>query len=99
MQLLTKEIERKIKPIGTFENTAPQNIPITVKFFTPDSGWTWYVTEGEKRDNDDWLFFGLVDGTEKELGYFLLSDLTDVRGSLGLPIERDRGFNAMLSEV
>ena len=34
-------------------------------------------------------FFGLVDGLEAELGYFWLSELTGVRGPLGLPIERD----------
>jgi len=37
----------------------------------------------------DVLFFGLVDGMERELGYFSLSELSSVRGSLGLPIERD----------
>ena len=35
------------------------------------------------------MFFGLVDGFEKELGYFSLAELEAVRGPLGLPIERD----------
>ena len=35
------------------------------------------------------MFFGLVEGFEKELGYFNLSELEAVRGHLGLPIERD----------
>ena len=39
-------------------------------------------------DGDD-LFFGLVDGLERELGYFSLSELQKARGPLGLPIERD----------
>ena len=56
-----------------------------VKFFTPDSSWTWYATEF---DGDD-TFFGLVDGHEEELGYFSLRELQSVRGPLGLPIERD----------
>jgi hypothetical protein len=30
-----------------------------------------------------------VDGLEKELGYFSLAELQQVRGSLGLPVERD----------
>jgi hypothetical protein len=30
-----------------------------------------------------------VDGLVKELGYFSLSELEEVRGPLGLPIERD----------
>lgn len=56
-----------------------------LKFFTPDSNWTWYPTEHDGED----LFFGLVSGFEVELGYFSLSELENVRGPLGLPIERD----------
>jgi len=37
-------------------------------------------------------FFGLVEGHEKELGYVLLSELEEVRGPMGLPIERDLYF-------
>jgi hypothetical protein len=67
---------------------------VFVKFFTPDSSWTWYATEGEavKADSGaeiDFQFFGLVDGLEKELGYFMLSELEQARGQMGLPIERD----------
>ena len=35
------------------------------------------------------LFFGLVEGHEKELGYFSLLELQQVKGPMGLPIERD----------
>jgi hypothetical protein len=59
-----------------------------VKFFTPDSSWTWYATEF---DGDD-TFFGLVIGHEREYGYFSLSELRSNRGPLGLPIERDEHF-------
>jgi hypothetical protein len=59
-----------------------------VKFFTPDSNWTWYASEF---DGDD-IFFGLVSGFAVELGYFSLSELQSVRGPLGLPIERDLHF-------
>lgn len=59
-----------------------------LKYFTPDAGWTWYATEF---DGDD-TFFGLVSGLEIELGYFSLAELKQVRGSLGLPIERDLHF-------
>jgi len=37
-----------------------------VKFFTPDSNWTWYASEFDGED----IFFGLVSGFEVELGYF-----------------------------
>jgi hypothetical protein len=66
-----------------------------IKFFTPDSNWIWYPTEF---DGDD-VFFGLVDGFEMELGYFSLSELESVRGSLGLPIERDLYFEPVSLQV
>jgi len=59
-----------------------------VKFFSPDSSWSWYASEFDGED----IFFGLVDGLEIELGYFSLSELEQVRGPLGLPIERDKYF-------
>ena len=59
-----------------------------VKFFTPDSNWTWYASEFDGED----IFFGLVSGFEVELGYFSLSELESVTGPLGLPIERDMHF-------
>lgn len=40
-------------------------------------------------DVDDVVFFGLVNGLELELGYFLLSELKQTRGTFGLPVERD----------
>jgi hypothetical protein len=49
------------------------------------SGTRHKATEFDGNDT----FFGLVDGLEKELGYFSLSELQSVRGPLGLPIERD----------
>lgn len=61
---------------------------VRVKFFYPDFSWTWYAIEF---DGDD-LFFGLVDGFEKELGYFRLSELLQNRGKFGMEIERDYYF-------
>ena len=59
-----------------------------VKFFYPDFSWTWYATEFDGKD----LFFGLVDGFERELGYFRLSELMSNRGRYGMEIERDLFF-------
>jgi len=87
MKLLTKEILEKLPKLYTQEEKGLDAIAI-VKFFTPDSNWTWYATEF---DGDD-LFFGLVEGFEKEIGYFRLSELQSVKGALGLPIERDMYF-------
>ena len=61
---------------------------VQVKYFTPDSNWTWYASEFDGED----ILFGLVSGFEVELGYFSLSELESVRGPYGLPIERDLYF-------
>jgi len=60
-----------------------------IKLFTPDGNWTWYITEYSKEEN---LCFGLVVGHETELGYFSIDELQEVRGPLGLKIERDLHF-------
>ena len=73
-------------------------MPIVVKFFCPWNQWTWFATEGE-REGADWRFFGMVHGHEKELGYFLLSELAAVRGPGGLRIERDMYFTGTLADV
>ncbi len=70
-----------------------------VKFFQPDGSWSWFASEGSAVDEDgyydtdkpkvDFLFFGLVIGFEIEFGFFSLSELSQARGSLGLPLEQD----------
>ena len=87
---------------------------VVCKFFDPVGSWTWYATEGSPVDEDgyydtnkpkvDYLFFGLVVGFEKELGYFSLHELQTLkegmRGLRALPIERDVWFApTRLSEV
>jgi hypothetical protein len=47
----------------------------------------------------DYLFFGLVIGFEIELGYFSLSELSQVRGALGLLIERDLHYEPKTLEA
>lgn len=66
-----------------------------VKLFTPDAGATWLITEAYAEDGDVRLF-GLMDlglGSP-ELGYAMLSEIEDLRGGLGLPVERDLHFRA-----
>jgi len=96
MKLLTKAIEAKLAKAPLYSTEKSDISPIIVKFFTPDSSWTWYVLEGEKTEDGDWRFFGLVYGHEKELGYFLLSDLQSVRGNFWLAVERDKWFDGMV---
>jgi len=85
--LLPKEIREKLPPLYANEALG-LDAQALVKFFTPDSNWTWYASEFDGQD----IFFGLVSGFEVELGYFALSELGSVTGPLGLPIERDLHF-------
>jgi hypothetical protein len=87
MKLLTQELLQKIPPLYAQDGKGGQAIAYT-KYFTPDSNWTFWATEYDGKDT----FFGLVDGHCKELGYFSLSELEEVTGPMGLPIERDLHF-------
>ncbi len=87
-QLLPAYVRKCLPTLDAIAEKPLAELTAAVKFFYPDFGWTWY---GVAWDGDD-LFFGLVDGFEKELGYFRLSELLANRGKLGCPIERDRYF-------
>ena len=83
-ELLDQESRNKLPKLYANEEKGLEAEAL-VKFFTPDSSWTWYASEFDGQD----IFFGLVSGLEVELGYFSLSELEEVRGPMGLPIERD----------
>ena len=89
MQLLTKAIIKKLPAMRETEGQGEEAIA-QVKFFTPDSNWTWY---GVEYDAEQRLFYGLVEGFDTEIGYFSLDELEEARGPMGLKIERDRYFN------
>jgi len=96
MKLLPKEIREQLPPLYSQDGKGGKAV-VYVKYFTPSSSWTWFATEGEPVLDEsgkevDFKFFGLVEGHEKELGYFVLSELEEVRGPMGLPIERDLHF-------
>jgi len=86
MQLLPKELREKIPALYATEHQ--QDPTVWVKFFTPWTNWTWYVTEFDGTDT----CFGLVNGHDTELGYFSLSELERITGPAGLTIERDVYF-------
>ena len=95
MKLLTQEIIKKLPVLYSQENVAD---PVcSLKCFTPDSSFTWFILEGSEQEDGDWLFFSKVSShlcPDGELGYVLLSQLEEVRGSLGLPVERDLYWQA-----
>jgi len=96
MKLLPKEIREQMPPLYAQDGKGGKAI-VYAKYFTPSAGWSWYVQEGEPVLDEssrevDFRFFGLVFGHEREFGYFLLSELEEVRGPMRLPIERDLYF-------
>ena len=84
MKLLTKALEKKIPALRSASTIA------YVKWFTPDSNFTWYVMEYDPKTGD---CFGFVEGLEGEMGYFNINEIKEVRGKFGLPVERDRWFD------
>ena len=87
LQLMTDELREKLPALYAHEDMGLEALA-QVKYFTPDTGWTWYASEFDGED----IFFGLVIGFEIELGYFSLSELRQARGPLGLGVERDLYF-------
>tara|TARA_R110002020_G_scaffold224244_1_gene433727 strand:- start:391 stop:702 length:312 start_codon:yes stop_codon:yes gene_type:complete len=99
MKLLTKELEKKL--IRQAEKNEfisdPSEDFAHVKFFDPTGYWTWYASEYDPQTK---TFYGLVDGHEKEFGYFSLKELEELKLPMGLKIERDLYFEStLLSEL
>ena len=107
--LLDEETRARLPPLYSQEELGLDAVAL-LKFFTLDSKWTWWASEGSLVDEDgymdtdktqvDFIFFGLVSGLVTELGYFALSEHESARGPLGLPIERDLHYRSkMLREL
>jgi hypothetical protein len=90
MMLLTKAIRAAFPEFGSTDGQG-DSAKVIVKFFTPDSSWTWYATEFDGEDQ----FFGLTCGHVQELGYFSLRELESATGPMGLHIERDLHLGAL----
>lgn len=86
MKMMTKALRKELPKLYSQDGLGMEAVAI-VKYFHPFSSWTWYATEF---DGDN-TFFGLVDGFDKELGYFNLSDFENTK-LRGLPFERDLYF-------
>jgi hypothetical protein len=89
MKLLTDELRAQLPALYSQEDSS--DAMVYAKFFTPWTGWTWFVSEGSPHE-DDFIFFGYVIGLESEWGYFSLSELDSIRSPAGLTIERDLYF-------
>ncbi len=90
MKLITKQLEKELAKYPLYSQDGKKGEAMVIcKFFL--QGYTWYVLEADKVD-DDYEFYGIIDGQEREYGYFTLSQLESVRSQWGLRVERDRSF-------
>lgn len=95
MQLITEEQRERLLANGRRTAAGEDHDPApVVKLFTPDAGATWLLTEIDPDDPS--RAFGLCDPGLgfPELGYVSLTELQQLRGPLGLTVERDLNFVA-----
>ncbi len=87
-QLMTQKLADTIPALGANENARDYDEVLAPgKLFSPYSGWTWYITELDPATGQ---CFGLVEGFEKEIGYFDLTELAETTVFGGVPaVERD----------
>ena len=87
-KLMTRELADTIPPLYANDGADDTDAVVAkAKLFSPYTGWRWYITEWEAESG---LCFGLVEGFETELGYFHLTELSEVTVFGGVPaVERD----------
>lgn len=57
-----------------------QENPQAIAHFTNLKGWDWFIIAGRELGEDDFYLFGLVNGIDKELGFFTLKQIKEAGG-------------------
>ena len=85
---MTQKLAETIPAIYANEKVSDYDTVLAhAKLFSPYSNWTWYITE---MDAETGQCFGLVEGFEKEIGYFDLTELAETTVFGDVPaVERD----------
>lgn len=92
MKLMTKALEKKFEKFPMLsQDGLGEEAEVVVKYFNPYGRGTWLITEGEKRDDGDWMLYGYCHIFDWEWGDVLLSQLESIKPFPGMPlgIERD----------
>jgi len=87
MKLLTDEIEKRFKEIGSQDGI--KDPLVIVKFFNPCGAGTWYATEYDPIDKIFYGYASIFGDQCDEWGDFGLEELESIKGFGGLGIERD----------
>jgi hypothetical protein len=82
---MPQAIRAKLPPLYANEGKPPAEVPVIVKYFSPFTNWTWYITE---YDGDD-IMYGFVAGEYPELGYVSLRELQHATVYGAPAVERD----------
>ena len=91
MMLMTKELEKAFEKYPLYsQDGMMEEAEVVAKYFNPCGAGTWLITEGEKQENGDWMFFGYCHIYEWEWGYVMLSELESIKLPFGLSIEREQ---------
>ena len=80
-RLLPRDIADKLPPLYATEGQGMKAIA-QVKFFTPDSNWTWYAVEFDGEET----FFGLIIGTNESWAISLLQSSSPLGARWGSPL-------------
>ena len=89
MALFTKEQMEQLLNNGRDERE--DHVPV-VKLFTPDANATWLISEIDPHDRDQAFALAYLGVGFPEMGWVSIRELESVRGSMGLPVERDLWF-------
>ena len=91
MELMTKEISEQAQkqyPLGSDMDQL-----VVARFHDAQGSWSWYVIN-QNPDNPDSVF-GIVHGTQAQMGIFSLRELQTYEGSSGLQVVRDPCFKSI----
>ena len=88
---ITKALEKKFEKSPLYSKDGKGlKAEVIAKFFMPIGSATWLITEAEKQEDGDYLFFGYCHIYEWEWGYVTLSELKNLRIKGIFSVELDR---------
>ena len=88
MELMTEEISQMAQE--QFPHGQDMDQMVIARFHDAQGSWSWYVINQNPDDLDS--IFGIVHGTQVEMGIFSLQELQTYEGSFGLQVVRDIYF-------